>query len=465
MADEIIVETTSTEVVEVETNTPQVIEVGVPGPQGPTGATGATGPAGPTIAAENAPATNNILWEAKTGAFTAVSGGRYVASGTFTVTNPASGNDGEMFQVVVASGTVTVNGVAYATSRWPVTVARVSGSWTTLANSLTENLTLNGTNSTAPNQTAASGSSIMTRDLVAQRNWDLSETPRIIEYTNFGSENVGGSGSRSISVNGSVLSFFANTSGGHATRTIGSGTFRHMLALDNSGTAESGYYGTDYNRDILWRIPFSTPASPAGAAGIIRIGVHSITTGAAVRIDRNGWQVRWQISGNTAAVRFARMIAPTITNGRTITGATNASPIVLTFNGAHGLVNGDQIEVGEVGGNTAANGIWLVDNVTSTTAELVGSTGNAAYTSGGAAHYISNEIYTHPANTHRIYYVRCNAGTMSLHVGSPSNTALASGSGPTGVRNTGFFACVESTANADLGFFGFAAGPFTIAIR
>jgi hypothetical protein len=71
-----------------------------------------------------------------------------------------------MFQVVVASGTVTVNGVAYGASRWPVTVARVAGAWTTLANTLTENLTLNGTNSTAPSQQASSDSSLMTRSLV-----------------------------------------------------------------------------------------------------------------------------------------------------------------------------------------------------------------------------------------------------------------------------------------------------------
>jgi hypothetical protein len=133
--------------------TPEVVEVIQQGPQGST------------IADANAPATNNILWQIRTSAFTAVSGGRYVCNGTFTVTNPASGNDGELFQVVVASGTVTVNGVAYGASRWPVTVARISGAWTTLANTLTENLTLNGTNSTAPNQSASSDSSLMTRAL------------------------------------------------------------------------------------------------------------------------------------------------------------------------------------------------------------------------------------------------------------------------------------------------------------
>jgi hypothetical protein len=194
MADEIIIETTSS----------QTLEVGTPGPQGPTGATGATGPQGPTIADANAPATNNILWQIRTSAFTAASGGRYVANGTFTVTNPASGNNGELFQVVVASGTVTVNGVAYGASRWPVTVARVAGAWTTLANTLTENLTLNGTNSTAPNQTAASGSSLLTRALLDAATLDTriirfrddfangGRTNGIIGETGWGTSNAGG---------------------------------------------------------------------------------------------------------------------------------------------------------------------------------------------------------------------------------------------------------------------------------
>jgi hypothetical protein len=334
------------------------------------------------------------------------------------------------------------------------------------ANTFSANQTFSGTNNVMPNQTtAASGSSIMTRDLVAQRSWDLSQTPRIIEIQHFGFESVGGTGVRSISVRGNVINFFANTAGGVAVRNATNAIFGYMLMLGNTSNGEGGYFGADFDRDILWRIPLASMASPAGAAGIIRIGTHGQFSTAATRIERNGWQIRWQFTGGSAAVRFCRMIAPTIANGRTITGATNASPIVLTFSGAHGLVNGDQIEVGEVGGNTDANGIWTVDNVTSTTCELVGSTGNAAYTSGGAAHHISNEVYTHAASTNQIYYVRSNAGTMTLTVNDPNGTALASGAGPTGRRNIGFFSCVEATATADFGFNGHPAGPFTVAIR
>ena len=69
----------------------------------------------------------------------------------------------------------------------------------------------------------------------------------------------------------------------------------------------------------------------------------------------------------------------------TITGATNASPIVITSTG-HGLSNGTRVTVASVGGNTAANGTFTVANVTSNTFELSGSTGNGSYTSGGTWH-------------------------------------------------------------------------------
>lgn len=69
---------------------------------------------------------------------------------------------------------------------------------------------------------------------------------------------------------------------------------------------------------------------------------------------------------------------------KAITGATNASPIVITAT-AHGFGNGDIVHIQGVGGNTAANNVWTIANVTSNTFELTGSTANASYTSGGVA--------------------------------------------------------------------------------
>lgn len=68
-----------------------------------------------------------------------------------------------------------------------------------------------------------------------------------------------------------------------------------------------------------------------------------------------------------------------------ISGCTNASPIVCTVSSVTGtsLRNGDTIIVSGVLGNTAANGTWIADVQTSTTIALTGSTGNGAYSGGG----------------------------------------------------------------------------------
>lgn len=67
----------------------------------------------------------------------------------------------------------------------------------------------------------------------------------------------------------------------------------------------------------------------------------------------------------------------------TVVGATNASPIVLTTSGVHGLHSGDEIVVSGVSGNAGANGTFFVTVVSSTSLELDGSGGTGVYTGGG----------------------------------------------------------------------------------
>jgi hypothetical protein len=75
---------------------------------------------------------------------------------------------------------------------------------------------------------------------------------------------------------------------------------------------------------------------------------------------------------------------------KAITGATNATPIVITAT-SHGFSNGDTVFIDGVGGNLAANGLWTIASVATNTFNLtdpVLSTnvvGSAAYTSGGYA--------------------------------------------------------------------------------
>jgi len=67
-----------------------------------------------------------------------------------------------------------------------------------------------------------------------------------------------------------------------------------------------------------------------------------------------------------------------------ISDATNATPIVIETT-THTFVTGDGVRIASVGGNTAANGDWVITVVDSTHFSLDTSVGNGAYTSGGLA--------------------------------------------------------------------------------
>ncbi len=89
----------------------------------------------------------------------------------------------------------------------------------------------------------------------------------------------------------------------------------------------------------------------------------------------------FRVYGPEGLVAAATGAAAKLDHG-TITGATNATPIVVT-DVAHGLTTGAYITVSAVGGNTAANGSFTVTRLTADTFSLDGSVGNGSYTSGG----------------------------------------------------------------------------------
>lgn len=69
----------------------------------------------------------------------------------------------------------------------------------------------------------------------------------------------------------------------------------------------------------------------------------------------------------------------------TIVSATNATPIIVATSIPHGVPIGDVSYgvVSGVGGNTAANGSWVIEATTGTAFVLRDSVGNGTYTSGG----------------------------------------------------------------------------------
>lgn len=70
---------------------------------------------------------------------------------------------------------------------------------------------------------------------------------------------------------------------------------------------------------------------------------------------------------------------------RTVTNATNATPIEITVSGAHLFGDDDFVTIDGVVGNTAANGGWTITVTSSTKFTLSSSVGNGAYVSGGTA--------------------------------------------------------------------------------
>ena len=88
----------------------------------------------------------------------------------------------------------------------------------------------------------------------------------------------------------------------------------------------------------------------------------------------------------TTATKLVPSATFTVNAVRTLSGCTNATPIVCTSTVAHGYSVNDVVHVYGETGNTAANGSWYVSVVGSTTTfTLQGSVGNAADTGGGSS--------------------------------------------------------------------------------
>lgn len=84
----------------------------------------------------------------------------------------------------------------------------------------------------------------------------------------------------------------------------------------------------------------------------------------------------------------AARVAGNLPTSKTLSAATNATPIVVTTTTNHGLQTNEIITITGVTGNTAANGTFIVGSITPTTATLLvyptgaNTTGSGAYTGG-----------------------------------------------------------------------------------
>lgn len=92
---------------------------------------------------------------------------------------------------------------------------------------------------------------------------------------------------------------------------------------------------------------------------------------------------------NTASVT----VPPSAIAGTTVTGATNASPIVITTQTNHGLTGSETVFISGVLGNTFANGFFNVIVTGAATFSLVGSHGSGTYTSGGTVRIAAGHLF------------------------------------------------------------------------
>jgi hypothetical protein len=113
--------------------------------------------------------------------------------------------------------------------------------------------------------------------------------------------------------------------------------------------------------------------------------------------------------GDSGAGAFLQTAAPYQSIGPLpISSVTNTGPITVNTQSTAGMQNGDTVSIAGVVGTTSANGTWQVADVTATSFQLVGSTGNGAYQSGGTWSFavaplpissVSNPITVNTAST------------------------------------------------------------------
>ena len=174
--------------------------------------------------------------------------------------------------------------------------------------------------------------------------------------------------------NGASLIGSWQTAGGHSMRGL----------FQSAATDVLCQFGTN---DITGSLVSLATLQAAVLTDAVSVKKRRSASGAPVRYWLPTILPRTPVSTDSWATAGNQLV-----QGLAITGASNASPIELTFGSVHGFTNGQPTTVAGVGGNTAANGSWYVNVIDSSHVTLYSnsglttpSTGNGAWTSGGGA--------------------------------------------------------------------------------
>ncbi|MBM3994532.1 MAG: hypothetical protein FJ303_10335, partial [Planctomycetes bacterium] len=217
----------------------------------------------------------------------------------------------------------------------------------------------------------------------------------------------------------------------------------HNTGALRSSSNVNTYTGTlTLNTNSTIGVDSGSSLTLANAAPIVITSAnHGLATGQTIAISNvqgntaaNGsWTVtvidvsRFSLNGSLGNGNYSSGGTWTATSTGAVTAASNAAPIVVTSNG-HGLVNGQKVSITGVLGNTAANNTvgnptWTVAGASANTFQLVGSTGNGAYTSGGTWTLVASGAITAATNA---VSITDNGVGFSLDKESTGTLVLAS---------------------------------------
>jgi hypothetical protein len=180
-------------------------------------------------------------------------------------------------------------------------------------------------------------------------------------YVGDGSASNGAGGTASITNGSASLTFGTSQSGLQGKYFFDTGDSTHAFYPIISGSTTSwtlgaNYGGTTLSGDTNWLVMASESHNQTALSGSSNVAHQGMD------------------GGFPANSTSAQMNA--------ITAATNATPIVLTISGGDISTN-DIVQVYEVNGNTAANGMWVANPASSSSVTLLNSVGNSAWTYGG----------------------------------------------------------------------------------
>ncbi len=314
----------------------------------------------------------------------------------------------------------------------PATALTVTASSnnTTLVPNLAANLTLGGS---GPNRTL-----VITPALNQVGSADITIT---VTDANFGITKL----TFSLQVTGAVVLPFSDDFnradnaiflGPTWTQNVGTFSLKNSMA-----SAATGLDIVSLNQlsaaDITLQTDVNVPTGKnLGLVARYNGGVNNMYLGAIVN-NLGSIGVTADIWKNVAGVWTQLASTPVNSIAGFITGATNAGPIVITSVG-HGLLTGDKVAIAGVNGNTAANNaganpVWVITVLDADHFSLNGSTGNAAYTSGGAWSRTVTVRFDVADDSLKLYVGR-TAATLAL--AAFANDRSLTGPGTAGLRSS-----------------------------